>query len=184
MKIYTKTGDDGNTSLFGGKRVSKSNLRIKAYGTTDELNALIGVILTENVVPFTKDILIQVQNDLFEIGAELASPDSDKNKNGIIPSLSYNKIKFLEECIDKIEIELPELKNFILPGGSNSSALLHFARTICRRAERNIVELSEESKISQNIIIYLNRLSDLLFVTARYENLKASITEIKWKPWG
>lgn len=182
MKVYTKTGDAGNTSLYGGKRVRKDNIRIDAYGTVDELNAIIGMIKAEKIEKKTSDILNNVQQVLFIIGAELSTPENVK-KN-INNNLEESEVKFLENSIDAIEAILNPLRNFILPGGTKSSALLHFARTVCRRAERVIISLDEKEKINPHIIIYLNRFSDLLFVIARFENHAASEPEIEWKTRG
>lgn len=182
MKIYTKTGDDGNTSLFGGERVKKNNLRIDSYGTIDELNAAIGITLTENLDSEIKIVLTEIQNKLFQIGSELASP---KNvKSSAIKKIANEEIFFLENSIDKFDEKLPPIKNFILPGGSKGSAHLHFARTICRRAERIIVELKEKENVSDNLLVYVNRLSDLLFTLARYENHVRQTPEIEWKTRG
>ncbi len=182
MKIYTKTGDSGNTSLFGGKRVDKDNQRIEAYGTLDELNSVIGLILVEKVNDKTRKILTILQQSLFVIGSELATP-SDVQSKAIRP-LTNEEISVLENYIDEIDADLPSLKNFIIPGGTKSASLLHFARTVCRRAERRIVEIDKSENISKNIIAYINRLSDLLFVIARYENYVTSTPETEWKPRG
>jgi cob(I)alamin adenosyltransferase len=182
MKIYTKTGDSGNTSLFGGKRVDKDNQRIEAYGTLDELNSVIGLILVEKVNDKTRKILTILQQSLFVIGSELATP-SDVQSKAIRP-LTNEEISVLENYIDEIDADLPSLKNFIIPGGTKSASLLHFARTVCRRAERRIVEIDKSENISKNIIAYINRLSDLLFVIARYENHVTSTPETEWKPRG
>ena len=182
MKIYTKTGDSGMTSLFGGKRVKKSNSRIEAYGTVDELNSVLGIVLTEDVSKRTEQILKEVQSTLFTIGSELATPSNVTSKSK--QSLAKEEIESLEQYIDQLESELPELKNFILPGGKKSAALLQFARTICRRAERRIIDIESEEEINFNIMIYFNRLSDLLFVSSRYENHVASIEEVIWNPRG
>lgn len=182
MKIYTKTGDSGNTSLFGGKRVEKDNQRIEAYGTLDELNSVIGLILVEKVNDKTRKILTILQQSLFVIGSELATP-SDVQSKAIRP-LTNEEISVLENYIDEIDADLPSLKNFIIPGGTKSASLLHFARTVCRRAERRIVEIDKSENISKNIIAYINRLSDLLFVIARYENYVTSTPETEWKPRG
>jgi len=181
MKIYTKTGDNGETSLFGGERARKDNPRIEAYGAVDELNSMLGVALAEINNDEIKQILTQVQNDLFVLGADLASPLQKENKNFIIPRIKEETIKKLETFIDSIEYKLPELKNFILPGGSKGAALLHLARTICRRSERNVVSLASKVDIGSNPVIYLNRLSDLLFVLARYENLSSNCPDVEWQ---
>ncbi|MCB9247247.1 MAG: cob(I)yrinic acid a,c-diamide adenosyltransferase [Ignavibacteriales bacterium] len=182
MKIYTKTGDEGNTSLFGGERVLKNNIRIEAYGTIDELNALLGITLTYELNSESKKVLSKIQNNLFQIGAELASPENVKSS--AIKKITTEEINVLEAYIDKLDENLPPLKNFILPGGSKGSAHFHFARTICRRAERIIVELKQKENINNNIIVYVNRLSDLLFVLARYENHVTSTPEIEWNTRG
>ncbi len=182
MKIYTKTGDEGKTSLFGGERVDKNNIRIKAYGTVDELNSVIGLALSEKVDKRTNEILSNVQQTLFIIGGELATPENVKSS--AIKSISTDDISLIEKGIDEFELELSPLKNFILPGGSKTAATLHFARTVCRRAEREIVEIDQKEKVNQKIIIYINRLSDLLFVIARFENHVSSTPEIEWNTRG
>ncbi|MCP5064904.1 MAG: cob(I)yrinic acid a,c-diamide adenosyltransferase [Ignavibacteriae bacterium] len=184
MKIYTKTGDEGKTSLFGGQRVLKDDLRIEAYGTTDELNALIGVVLSEALTDEISDLLIQIQNDLFIVGAELATPKETRKGKSIISELSKESIDLLENAIDEFEEKLPSLKSFILPSGIRSASLLHFARTVCRRAERNVVKLAKEVELNENVVMYLNRLSDLLFVLARNENFRTSTVEVEWKTRG
>jgi len=184
MKIYTKTGDEGKTSLFGGERVLKDDVRIEAYGTTDELNALLGLVLSESLTAEITNLLIQIQNDLFIVGAELATPKESKKGKSIIPELGEESIKILENKIDEIEEKLPPLKSFILPSGTKSASLLHFGRTICRRAERLVVKLTKEVEINNSVIKYLNRLSDLLFVLARYENIRTSTVEVEWKTRG
>lgn len=182
MKIYTKTGDDGSTSVFGGTRVTKNNIRINAYGTIDELNSVIGIALANKISNETKFELEKIQNTLFQIGSELASPENVKSD--IIKKTSEDEIKYLESLIDKFDEKLPPLNNFILPGGNKSASYLHLARTICRRAERIIVELKENENINNHILVYLNRFSDLLFVLARYENFVTSTPEIVWKTRG
>jgi cob(I)alamin adenosyltransferase len=182
MKIYTKTGDSGKTGLFGGARVDKNNARIEAYGTIDELNSLIGVILSSEINEKNRTILNRVQQTLFTVGSELATPSDVKSD--IIQALKHDEIKYLENCIDEIDDKLEPLKNFILPGGSKSAALLHFARTICRRAERKIITVNTTDNVNAEILIYINRLSDLLFILARFENYSNSTTEIEWKPRG
>ncbi len=181
MKIYTKTGDKGETSLFGGKRVPKNNIRIDAYGTVDELNASIGVAISECITNSVKGILRKIQNDLFVVGGDLATPLENNKVN--IPRTSDEMIVNLEKRIDEFESELEELKKFILPGGTKGSALLHFSRTICRRAERKVIDLSDLEQINQEIVKYLNRLSDILFVLARYENKTSDFQEDEWEPY-
>jgi len=182
MKIYTKTGDSGKTSLFGGKRVEKDNKRIEAYGTIDELNSILGLVLTEDINKKTSTIISRIQNTLFELGADLATPEETVRKSG--NNLTDDEILFLEKSIDEIEKSLKQLTNFILPGGSKTASLLHFARTVCRRAERRIVEISREEKLNEKVIVYVNRLSDLLFVIARFENHVSSTQEVEWKTRG
>lgn len=179
MKIYTKRGDKGYTSLFGGSKVEKNNLRIQAYGTVDELNSVIGLSLTHPVSKKGSKILNEIQKQLFVLGADLATPLSKKTK---VQRIKTGEIEQLELWIDDIESILPALTSFILPGGSKPGAYLHLARTVCRRAERHTVELKWNENISEETIIYLNRLSDLLFVLARFENQEAGIEETKWIP--
>jgi cob(I)alamin adenosyltransferase len=178
MKIYTRTGDGGDTSLFGGQRVPKDAQRIDAYGTVDELNSLLGIVRADNKEPQIDEMLERVQVSLFDLGADLATPRS-LNKN--ITRIAARDTAVLEKFIDRIEPKLKPLRSFILPGGSPVAARLHFARTICRRAERVIVRLSRNEDIGDDITVYLNRLSDLLFVLARYANRAADVTETKWK---
>jgi len=179
MKIYTKKGDAGETSLFGGTKTRKSNIRIGAYGTVDELNSAIGMVLSYSISRQGETILSQVQNDLFVVGATLATPDPKKAR---IDQVSSAEIVNLEQWIDTLEEDLPPLKSFILPGGGGAGSTLHFARTVCRRAERETVLLAESEDIPANAIIYLNRLSDLLFVLARYENKQQGEKETPWIP--
>lgn len=179
MKIYTKKGDAGETSLFGGNKTKKSNVRISAYGTVDELNSTIGMVLSYSLSDLGIEILEQVQNDLFVVGATLATPDPEKSR---IDQVGDSEIKGLETWIDKLEEDLPQLKSFILPGGGGAGSTLHFARTVCRRAERETVQLSESEEIPADAIIYMNRLSDLLFVLARYENRQQGEKETPWIP--
>ena len=181
MKIYTKTGDEGETSLFGGERVPKNSIRIAAYGTVDELNSIIGLAVCETGNNEIKGILTRIQNDLFVLGSDLASPKEKENKNFTIPRISKDKIEKLETFIDSIEYKLPELRNFILPGGTKAASILHLARTVCRRSEREVVALGNKVDIGPNPVIYLNRLSDLLFVLARFENLSSNHPDIEWK---
>lgn len=180
MKIYTKTGDKGETGLFGGERVSKNSLRIEAYGTIDELNAFLGLAVLEVSDTSVKDILQEIQNQLFTVGSDLSTPNTEKNKNLIIERTPEDFYSSTEKIIDEYESKLEELKNFILPGGSKGAALLHICRTITRRAERQVVALDSTVKIANNIVIFLNRLSDLFFVLARYENAVTGTPDIKW----
>ncbi len=180
MKIYTKTGDKGETGLFGGERVSKNSKRIAAYGTIDELNSYIGLAATEVKDEKVKDELQKIQNQLFTIGTDLATPDNEKTKKLNIVRTPSSFYKVIENLIDNYEDKLNDLKNFILPGGSKGAALLHICRTICRRAEREVVALNETVKIEDNIIIFLNRLSDLLFVLSRFENKVSNHPDIIW----
>lgn len=176
MKIYTKTGDKGKTSLFGGERVDKDDIRVECYGTVDELNSILGLTVTEVTDGEIKKTLQQIQNDLFTLAGELATP----SKKEFVSPINQNQIDFLENQIDFFEEKLPQLKQFILPGGSKGAALLHVARSVCRRSERLVVKLSKNNVISENIIIYLNRLSDLLFVLARFENDVNQIPDVPW----
>jgi cob(I)alamin adenosyltransferase len=180
MKIYTKTGDAGETGLFAGARVRKDDARIEAYGTVDELNAARGVARSERLPPEIEQTLERVQSELFSVGAELATPQPEKHGLAIIDEPHITQ---LERAIDNLEAGLPPLRNFILPGGSRSGALLHLARGICRRAERRVVALADApgTEISLRIIRYLNRLGDYLFVAARFASVEAGAAEIAWK---
>lgn len=182
MKIYTKTGDKGETSLFGGERVQKNNQRINAYGTIDELNAFIGFAITEIKSSEIKEVLLDLQNKLFTVGSDLATPDTEKNKKLDISRTQKEFIDKAESDIDKFNGQLEELRNFILPGGSKGSAILHICRTICRRAEREVVALKNSEKVNENIIVFLNRISDLFFVLSRYENKVSNQPDTIWKP--
>lgn len=177
MKIYTKTGDDGTTGLQGGARVSKSNLRIRAYGSVDEINASLGLILSNKIDNDLRDILIKIQNDLFVAGADLSNPDLSNKKNRITPDMVEN----LEKKIDILENDLPPISNFILPGGHVIASETHMARTIARRAETLAIALDEKEKINDECKKYLNRLSDLLFVIARTVNKRNGIEDIIWR---
>jgi cob(I)alamin adenosyltransferase len=180
LKIYSKTGDKGETSLFGGARVSKDSLRIETYGTVDELNSVLGVCRSMNTVKEVDSVLEDIQNDLFVLGTDLATPKEAIKKK--VARIDSEAVIRLERHIDVIDKELKPLKNFILPGGNRTAALLHFARTVCRRTERLIVQLSKKEKISEQPLIYLNRLSDLLFVLARWVNALSNTPETKWNP--
>lgn len=176
MKIYTKTGDQGTTALFSGGRVSKAHPRVEAYGTVDELNSALGVVRA--LQPTSDEWLHRIQVELFTLGADLATPLA--SEASWVVRVSAEPITWLEERIDEMSAMLPQLQNFILPGGCLVAAHLHVARTICRRAERLTVELSEAEEINPQVVIYLNRLSDFLFTLARYENANAQINDEKW----
>ncbi len=176
MKIYTKTGDAGETGLFGGGRVPKDDARVCAYGDVDETNAAIGFASSLEPHSFESDALQAIQRDLFTIGAELATPNPAKRRE----TLSAERIAALEEKIDHYEAWLPPLKNFILPGGDRKAAAFHLARTTCRRAERAVVALARDQQINPIILQYLNRLSDLLFMLARGCNKQAGRSDITW----
>ncbi len=178
MKIYTKTGDDGTTGVQGGKRISKSNLRIKAYGTIDELNATIGLVLSKKFDDDIENLLRNIQNDLFVAGSDLSNPDLSNMKNRITKEMVVN----IEKNIDRLENELPPITNFILPGGHEVASLIHIARTIARRAETIVISLNEKETINDECKKFLNRLSDLLFVIARTVNKKNGFNDIIWKP--
>jgi len=182
MKIYTKTGDKGETGLFGGERVSKNNLRLNAYGSIDELNSFLGLAIIEVTSVEIKNVLNDLQNKLFVLGSDLATPETEKNVKLNITRLPDSYIFDTEKTIDDFEAKLDELKNFILPGGSKGSALLHICRTISRRAEREVVALKNTEHIGENIVIFLNRLSDLFFVLSRFENKYSNIPDTKWIP--
>ena len=179
MKIYTKRGDSGDTSLFGGDRVSKSSERIEAYGTVDELNSFVGLAASYDLSKKGTDYLRKVQELLFALGADLATPPSSETR---IDRIGENDIEYLENAIDEMEEDLETLKNFVLPGGSQAGATLHVARTVCRRAERAAVACHKVDEVSDACIKFLNRLSDFFFVIARYENKQAGIREETWKP--
>ena len=179
MKIYTKTGDLGETSLLGGKRVKKSNPRIDAYGTVDELNSYIGLLISLDDQEDRKKLLAQIQNNLFVMGSHLACASDKKTDN--LPVLENSSIIELENQIDEMTNLLPEMKNFILPGGNQHISFCHIARCVCRRAERCVVELNEIEKVESILIQYLNRLSDYIFVLARKIGQETNTPEIPWK---
>ena len=181
MKIYTRTGDDGTTGLMGGSRVKKYDIRLEAYGTIDELNSYIGLIRTLQTEEHADLVLGKIQNKLFVIGANLATEDSIGRINKQLPC-SNSDIGMLEKEMDQMISVLPELRNFILPGGCQASSFCHVARTVCRRAERRIVELSEKSVVDSNLIKYINRLSDYLFVLSRNVSMDQKAPEILWSP--
>jgi cob(I)alamin adenosyltransferase len=182
MKIYTRTGDDGRTGLIGGRRVPKSDLAIDCYGTVDELNAAIGLAAVAGVAPAAlAPKLRAVQNDLFVLGSHLASPSDGKTPTNVsLPPLDDSAAARLEAEIDAAEAQLLPLRQFILPGGAEGSARLHLARTVCRRAERLVVALSGERAVTPLIVTYLNRLSDWLFVQARWCNRQAGVEDVPW----
>lgn len=176
MKIYTKTGDNGQTGLFGGQRVAKDSLRVHAYGTADECNAAIGVARAALPPPELDALLARIQNQLFVVGADLATP----GESASIPRVGADDVAFLEQAIDDLEESLEPLRQFILPGGTAAAAHLHLARTICRRAERWVVSLAQAEPVNTLVLVYLNRLSDLLFVAARAANARAATPDVPW----
>ncbi|GAB3920064.1 cob(I)yrinic acid a,c-diamide adenosyltransferase [Mucilaginibacter myungsuensis] len=180
MKIYTKTGDKGLTSLIGGTRVPKHHIRIDSYGTVDELNSWVGLIRDQDIDGHSKDMLKLIQDRLFTVGSSLAT-DSDRSKM-VIPDLHPADIELLEQEMDTMNLNLPELKHFILPGGSNAVSYCHVARCVCRRAERLTVQLADESSVDDKVIIYLNRLSDYLFTLARHVGHQQNVAENIWLP--
>jgi len=181
LKIYTRTGDEGETGLFGGGRVGKDHPRVVAYGDIDELNATLGLARSIEMMPRIDEVLAPIQRDLFSIGALLATPDLVKMREQLAKArLGEERIAQLEKCIDDGESELEPLTAFIMPGGTPKAAALHVARTVCRRAERAVVRLQHDVEIPQVVIVYLNRLSDLLFVLARVANRRAGAGEVTW----
>jgi len=181
MKIYTKTGDQGSTGLFGGGRVPKDDIRVEAYGDVDELNAVIGVARSVERMPRIDEVLVPIQRDLFAIGALLATPNRDKMALHLQKArIDETRIGELERAIDEGESELEPLMAFIIPGGTPKAAALHVARTVCRRAERHVVRLQHEVELPPVAIVYLNRLSDLLFTLARVANRRAGTGEVTW----
>jgi len=181
VKIYTKTGDSGDTGLFGGGRVPKDDPRVEAYGDVDELNANLGMARAIEPMPRIDEVLVPIQRDLFSIGALLATPDLDKmHKHLAKANIDERRIEALEHAIDECDKELEPLKAFILPGGAPKAAALHVARTVCRRAERRVIHLQREVEIPQIVVVYLNRLSDLLFTLARLANARAGAGEVTW----
>jgi cob(I)alamin adenosyltransferase len=187
MKIYTKTGDRGETGLFGGRRVPKDDVRVAAYGDVDELNSTLGLAIVALDAAGVADVsggLRQVQADLFTVGANLATPrpEDGSRENAHVPVLAEGSVEALERWIDGAEEELEPLKAFVLPGGSPAASALHLARTVCRRAERSVVGLAREAAIGDEILRYLNRLSDLLFTLARLANRRAGVPDVPWIP--
>lgn len=187
MKIYTKTGDNGTTALFGGTRVPKHHIRIESYGTVDELNSWLGLIRDQQISKINANELMQIQDKLFTLGAILATdPEKAILKNGKerlnIPRINHVDIEFLENAIDVMDAELPQMTNFILPGGHTAVSYCHIARTVCRRAERMATLLHENEPFDDSVLSYLNRLSDYLFVLARKLSKELQADEIKWIP--
>lgn len=183
MKIYTKTGDAGETGLFGGDRVSKASLRVATYGDVDELNSAVGWARVAVSNGELDALLNQIQNDLFEVGAELGSTADRKEKGGM-PLIEEAQVEALERAIDKYEEGPPALQSFVLPGGSESAARFHLARCICRRAERGLVALGGQETLRGELVRYVNRLSDLMFTLARHANHTAGVQDIPWKGQG
>ena len=183
MKIYTRTGDAGDTALFGGGRVSKDHHRVAAYGTVDELNASVGMAVALVSDDQVRDRLSRVQHDLFAIGAVLATiaPQDDRPRPKGLPELPTERIEEMEAWMDAATEELPPLRAFILPGGAAGAAALHLARTVCRRAERAVVHLATLEQVEEGIVVYLNRLSDLLFTFARLENARSGQGDVEWR---
>jgi cob(I)alamin adenosyltransferase len=179
FRIYTRTGDKGETGLFGGGRVRKDDPRVEAYGEVDELNACLGAAESFVDDAEIKGWIRRVQDELFVLGAELATPDPEAVKKQIVP-VGADQIAWMEGLIDRVDDEVEPLKSFILPGGHPGAAQLHLARTVCRRAERRVITFGAETPVRQDVVIYLNRLSDLLFTLARLVNHRAKIEEPKW----
>lgn len=180
MKVYTKTGDKGETSLLGGTRVKKSHIRIESYGTVDELNSYIGLIRDHEIGDAERDLLIEIQDRLFTLGSHLAS-DPNKTKRNI-PDLFQEDITALEKAMDAMNESLPEMRSFVLPGGNKLVSFTHIARCVCRRAERLVIALNEEDPVDEICIQYLNRLSDYLFVLSRWFTMQNNAPETPWKP--
>lgn len=180
FKIYTRTGDTGETSLIGGTRVPKHHIRIESYGTVDELNSYVGLIKDQEIDAHSKSILAEIQDRLFTIGSSLASdPEKSKMK---IPDLKPEDIRLLESEMDQMDTMLPEMRSFVLPGGHPIISFCHIARCVCRRAERNTIHLSENNFVAPLVVQYLNRLSDYLFVLSRFLSLQLKVNETPWKP--
>jgi cob(I)alamin adenosyltransferase len=181
MKIYTKTGDAGTTGLFGGGRVGKDHPRVEAYGDVDELNAVLGLARAVEVMPRIDEVLVPIQRDLFAIGALLATPDREKMRQHLEKArVDEERVAQLERAIDEADRELEPLRAFVLPGGTPKAAALHVARTVCRRAERRVVRLQADEQLPHLVVVYLNRLSDLLFTLARLANRRANAGEVTW----
>lgn len=181
MRIYTRTGDAGETGLFGGGRVPKDHPRVQAYGDVDELNSTLGLVRSTQPVDFMDPLLEAIQRDLFSLGGHLATPDPDKVKDALEKAdLSAERIAVFERTMDAADQELPPLRAFVLPAGTGKAAVLHLARTVCRRAERSVVRLSHEEPVPELFLVYLNRLSDLLFTLARLANHRDGAGDVTW----
>lgn len=181
MRIYTKTGDAGTTGLFGGGRVAKDDARVSAYGDVDELNSAIGVVRATAPADFADALLASIQRDLFSIGGHLATPDPEKVRKALARAeLSEARVTVFEQAIDAADAELPELRAFVLPAGTPKAAALHLARTVCRRAERSVVHLAAGADVPPLFLVYLNRLSDLLFTLARLANHRGGAGDVTW----
>jgi cob(I)alamin adenosyltransferase len=178
-KVYTRTGDDGTTSLGGGQRVRKDSLRVEAYGTVDELNSQIGAALAVGLAPPLPEELARIQNDLFHLGSDLCILEEDKAKRPV-PRIEQRHVTAIEEVIDRLSEALSPLENFVLPGGTAGAAQLHVARTVCRRVERLVVSLAREEPVGEWTVPYVNRLSDALFVMARFENRQRGSPDVLW----
>lgn len=181
LRIYTRTGDTGETALFGGGKVSKAHPRVAAYGDVDELNSVIGMVRATPPLDLADQLLETIQRDLFSIGGHLATPDPDKVRAALAKAeLAANRVEEFERAIDRADEELAPLKAFILPGGSPKAAAFHLARTTCRRAERSVVALADQDEVPPLFLVYLNRLSDLLFTLARLANHRAGVGDVTW----
>ncbi len=180
-KVYTRTGDQGDTGLGGGQRVPKDSLRIEAYGTVDELNSVIGVAIAAGLPDALQAVLLRIQHELFDLGSDLCFLEDDKAKFKL-PQIEPRHVDALEAEMDRMTETLAPLRNFILPGGTPAAAQLHVARTVARRAERRVLELSRHEAIGPSVVVYLNRLSDTLFVMARAANLAAGAADVLWEP--
>jgi cob(I)alamin adenosyltransferase len=178
-KVYTRTGDDGTTSLGTGQRVPKDSLRVETYGTVDELNSFVGAAIASGIEPELAALLRGIQNDLFHLGSDLCVTEEDKASRPV-PRIEPRHVDALEGVIDRLSADLSPLENFVLPGGTAGAAHLHVARAVCRRAERLAVTLSRSERVGEQVVVYLNRLSDLLFVMARWENRKKETPDVLW----
>lgn len=178
-KVYTRTGDDGTTSLGAGQRVPKDSLRVETYGTVDELNSHVGAAIASGIEPELTQALRTIQNDLFHLGSDFCVTEEDKATRPV-PRVEARHVDALEKLIDRLSEDLPPLENFVLPGGTSGAAMLHVARSVCRRAERLAVALARGEAVGDQVVVYLNRLSDLLFVMARWENRKKGTPDVLW----